>query len=101
MLPSVHTSLGKIPYAWGQGGVEPGLGFFHPTQTSYPCLFSERPTMADNNHVAAVTPHPDINDNVAVSGGGASGQPNPPTPGHVAHTVPMGNNRGGDGSTYF
>ncbi len=46
--------------------------------------------MADNNHVSAVALHPDINDNVAVSGGGASGQTNPPIPGQVVHAVTMG-----------
>ena len=46
--------------------------------------------MADNNHASAVALHLDINDNVAVSGGSASGQANPPIPGHVAHTVTKG-----------
>ncbi len=53
--------------------------------------------MADNNHAAAVAPHPDINDNVAVSGGGASGQANLPISGHVAHAVTMWNSGDGDG----
>ncbi len=57
--------------------------------------------MTDNNHAAAAALHPDINDNGAVSGGCASGQANLLIPSHVAHTVPMGNNRGGDGSTYL
>ena len=56
--------------------------------------------MADNNHASAVALHLDINDNVAVSGGSASGQANPPIPGHVAHTVTMGNSGGGDGGRH-
>lgn len=83
-----------------QGGVKPGLGFFHPIQTTHPCLISERPTMANNNHAAAVAPT--LTSMImllylaAVLQGNQILQPLV-----VAHTVPLGNNGGGDGGTYF